>query len=56
MFHSWVTHVGIKHRLFIIGKAESPQCDNCSEIESIFHYVVDCKEYKKFKKINEIVV
>jgi len=50
MFRFRSTHVGIKHRLFIIGKANSPQCDNCSEIESIFHYVVDCKEYENLRK------
>ncbi|XP_065571466.1 uncharacterized protein LOC136034254 [Artemia franciscana] len=50
MFRFRSTHVGIKHRLFIIGKANSPQCDYCSEIESIFHYVVDCKEYENLRK------
>ena len=32
--------------LFIIGKADAHQCDNCSDIESIFRYVVECKEYE----------
>ena len=50
MFRFRSTHVGIKHRLFIIGKTDSPQCDNCSEIESIFHYVVECKEYENLRK------
>ena len=50
MFHFQSTHVGIKHRLFIIGKAKSPQCDDCSEIESIVHYVVECKECENLRK------
>ena len=50
MFRFRLTYVGIKHRLFIIGKVDILLCDKCSEKENIFHYVVDCKEYENLRK------